>query len=70
MNFGDFETKQISSAVTNADNKFTLSGHGFVVGDKVQMINAVAGDATAYWVTEVSGNDFKPNGRWCGTSVW
>ena len=70
MNFGDFETKHdavtyATSAVTNADNKFTLSGHGFVVGDKVQYDHgggtAVAGltTATAYWVTEVSGNDFK-----------
>jgi len=70
VTMGDFETKKsavtyATSAVTNGDNKFTLSGHGFALGDKVQYDHgggtAVAGltTATAYYVTEISGNDFK-----------
>jgi len=66
----DFQTKQNAvvygtSAVTNADNKFTLSNHGLHTGDAV-VYNAQGGalvgglsDGGTYWVTGVSGNDFK-----------
>lgn len=70
VTMGDFETKKdavtyATAAVTNADDKFTLSGHGFALGDKVQYDNGGGTDvgglttATAYYVTEISGNDFK-----------
>ena len=70
MNFGNFQTKYAAvtyatGAVTNGSDKFTLSNHGFVVGDQVyyeaQGGTAVGGlsDTTSYWVTAVSGNDFK-----------
>ena len=70
MNFGNFQTKfsgvvYAQSAVTHGSDKFTLSGHGFVAGDQVyyeaKAGTAVGGltDETSYWVTAVSGNDFK-----------
>jgi len=70
MNFGNFQTKfsgvvYAIAAVTHGSDKFTLSGHGFVAGDQVYYEakggTAVGGlaDTTSYWVTAVSGNDFK-----------
>ena len=70
VTMGDFETKKdavtyAASTVTNGSNLFTLANHGFALGDKVQYDHgggtAVAGltTATAYYVTEVSGNTFK-----------
>ena len=67
---GDFETKKAAvtyaiAAVTNGSDKFTKANHGFALGDAVKYDaasgTAVAGltDGGTYYVTAISGNDFK-----------
>jgi flagellin len=67
--FGNFQTKYTTntfatSAVTNADNKFTLSNHGYVTGDKViyddggGTVATGLADNTEYWVIKTDANNF------------
>ena len=70
VTMGDFEMKKTAvtyaiADVTNGSDKFTKSGHGFALGDAVKYDaasgTAVGGltDGSTYYVTEISGNDFK-----------
>ena len=70
VNLFDFQTKHAAvtyatADVTNGSDKFTKANHGFSNGDAVVYNHgggAVAAgltDGTTYYVTEISGNDFK-----------